>query len=105
MDQERRGLHDDAWPDSVRKINNSIRNQFETPVLFYVLVICLWLLNAAGTAALVIAFCYAGLRIAHAWIHTTTNVVRIRKRLFQGSVVMLLLLTAMLLLALLSRVI
>ena len=30
------------------QINNNIRNQFELPVLFYVLVIVLWAIDAAG---------------------------------------------------------
>ncbi|MCE3286031.1 MAG: hypothetical protein K0R70_2287, partial [Steroidobacteraceae bacterium] len=37
----RRGLYDDAWPESVVKINNNIRNQFEVPVLFYVTCLAL----------------------------------------------------------------
>ena len=28
VDMARRALHDDAWPESVIKINNNIRNQF-----------------------------------------------------------------------------
>ena len=37
VDQARRALHADAWPDSVQQVNNSIRSQFEIPVLYYVL--------------------------------------------------------------------
>ena len=40
VNMARRGLHEDAWPDSVLQINNNIRNQFELPVLFYVLALC-----------------------------------------------------------------
>lgn len=52
VDMARRALHDDAWPDSVMKINNNIRNQFEVPVLFYVLAFALWALHAVHVAAL-----------------------------------------------------
>ena len=31
VDLARRALHADAWPESVQKINNNIRNQFEVP--------------------------------------------------------------------------
>ena len=48
VDMERRGLHEDAWPDSVLLINNNIRNQFELPVLFYVVCLTLWALDAIG---------------------------------------------------------
>ena len=99
VDQTRRALHDDAWPDYVLKVNNNIRNQFETPVLFYVLVICLWLLGAAGALAQLTALAYALLRVAHASVHLGSNIVKIRKRLFQGSVVMLFVLTGLVLLA------
>ncbi len=100
VDQERRALHDDAWPESVQQVNNSIRNQFETPVLFYILVIVLWLLGAAGLLAQSIALCYALLRIAHTRVHLGTNVVRVRKRLFQASMAMLFALSGLVLLAL-----
>ena len=103
VDQERRALHDDAWPESVQKINNNIRNQFETPILFYVLVIILWLLEAASPAALLIALTYALLRVGHAWSHLGKNVVKLRKRLFQASFIMLLALTGLVLFSLLSR--
>lgn len=99
VDQTRRALHDDAWPDTVRKVNNNIRNQFETPVLFYVLVICLWALDASGLPALVVSMIYALLRLAHAAVHLGSNIVKVRKRLFQASVVMLLVLCGLLLLA------
>ena len=69
VDQTRRALHDDAWPDYVLKVNNNIRNQFETPVLFYVLVIGLWSLGAATMAAQLLALVYALLRLAHASVH------------------------------------
>jgi hypothetical protein len=55
VDPQRRALHEDAWPESVQKINNNIRNQFEVPVLFYVLVITLYLLDAAGMLAQALA--------------------------------------------------
>lgn len=99
VDQTRRALHEDAWPDYVLKVNNNIRNQFETPVLFYVLVISLWSLGAATVTAQLLALAYALLRLAHASVHLGSNIVRIRKRVFQASVVILLLLCVLLLLA------
>ena len=104
VDQDRRALHDDAWPESVQKINNNIRNQFETPLLFYILVIVLWLLEAASPLAQLVALTYALLRVAHAWSHLGKNIVKVRKRLFQASYLMLLALTVLVLLALFSRI-
>lgn len=104
VDLARRALHDDAWPEYVQKINNNIRNQFETPVLFYVLVFTLWALQAAGLVAQLLAWLYVLLRVAHTVVHTGSNVVRIRKRLFQLSILSLMALTGLVALALLMQV-
>lgn len=82
VNKERRALHEDAWPDSVLQINNNIRNQFEIPVLFYVVCIVLWALEAVGIVALVAAWLFAASRIAHAYIHLTSNYLPNRRRLF-----------------------
>lgn len=103
VDQARRALHDDAWPASVQVVNNHIRNLFETPVLFYVLVLCLWQLQAAGPVAQLVALGYVVLRVAHSCVHLRSNVVRLRKRLFQASMVMLFLLCGLTLLELAGR--
>ncbi len=78
VDNARRALHEDAWPESVQKINNNIRNQFQLPVLFYVLVIVLYLLGAAGTLALWAAWVFVVSRIVHALIHAGPNIVPLR---------------------------
>jgi hypothetical protein len=82
VDLARRALDEDAWPDSVRKINNNIRNQFEVPVLFYVLALALLALNAAGTASIILAWLFVLSRVAHAYVHTGSNYVPLRRRLF-----------------------
>ena len=90
VDPARRGLHDDAWPDSVLQINNNIRNQFEVPVLFYVLTIVLWQLNATGVLAQSLAWLFVVSRYVHAYIHTGSNYVPMRRRVFMfGCVVVL----------------
>ena len=82
VDLERRALHSDAWPDSVQQINNSIRNQFEIPVLFYVLVIVLYLLQSVGVLTLVLAWLFALSRLLHAYIHIGSNHVPYRRPVF-----------------------
>ena len=66
VDLERRALHDDAWPESVMKISNNIRNQFQLPVLFYVLVIVLWQLGESGVLVQALAWLFVRSRIVHA---------------------------------------
>ena len=92
VDPERRALHDDAWPDSVLKISNNIRNQFETPVLFYVLALTIWGLDAVDVTALALAWAFFATRVVHVFVHTGANVVPIRRRVFTLGVATLLLL-------------
>jgi hypothetical protein len=82
VDMARRGIHEDAWGESVMLINNNIRNQFELPVLFYVVCFMLWALEAVGTLALVAAWLFVLSRIAHAWVHLTSNYIPNRRRFF-----------------------
>jgi hypothetical protein len=82
VNAERRALHEDAWPESVLQINNNIRNQFELPVLFYVLCVVLWLMDAVGPLALAAAAAFAISRVVHALIHLGSNYVPNRRRAF-----------------------
>ena len=82
VDMARRGLHEDAWPESVLQINNNIRNQFELPVLFYVMCVVLWQLDAVTPLALAIATAFVLSRIVHALIHLRSNYVPNRRRAF-----------------------
>lgn len=97
VDHARRALHDDAWPEYVQKINNNIRNQFELPVLFYVLVIALVELSVVGILAIAAAWVFALSRLFHAWIHIGPNVVLMRRNVFVLGVLAIFMLTAVLL--------
>src|SRR5688500_17669967 len=63
VNRERQPLHEDAWPDSVLQINNNIRNQFELPVLFYVLCFVLYAMEGVGVLALVAAWVFVLSRV------------------------------------------
>jgi hypothetical protein len=82
VDRVRVALRDDAWPDYVIQVNNNIRNQFELPVLFFGVCFILWGLEAVGVVALVLAWLFVVSRIAHTWIHLTSNYIPNRRRLF-----------------------
>jgi len=82
VDMARRALHDDAWPDDVMQINNNIRNQFELPVLFYVLCSMLWALHAVHWLALIAAAVFVLSRIVHVYIHIGSNYVPARRQAF-----------------------
>ena len=84
VDEDRRALHDDAWPDSVLQINNCIRNQFEVPLLFYVLIGILWSIGGANIYVHVAAWAFVLSRIGHAFIHTGLNYVPLRRKYFMA---------------------
>ncbi len=64
-------------------------NQFELPVLFYVLTILEFITHQAGVAFVVLAWIFVIFRILQAFVHVTSNVVRLRGALFAGSAVVL----------------
>ncbi len=82
VDQARRALHADAWPDSVQQVNNSIRSQFEIPVLYYVLTLILWQLGSSGVITQSLAWLFVISRYVHAYVHTGSNYVPLRRRVF-----------------------
>lgn len=82
VDRARLALHADAWPGPVQQANNNLRNQFELPVLFYVLVLMLLQIGRPGLAAVVLAWGFVALRIVHAWVHIGRNVVPLRRNVF-----------------------
>lgn len=95
VDESRRGLFDDAWPIDVIAVNNCIRNQFEVPVLFYVLCILLFMLNAVSGLSLSIACLFVLSRFVHAYIHTGSNYVPVRRRIFMFSTVLILVMSVL----------
>ena len=82
VDRTRVALRDDAWPDYVIQVNNNIRNQFELPVLFYVLAILLWVLDSVHGVAVAAAAVFVLSRIVHAGIHLSINAIPPRRHLF-----------------------
>ncbi len=82
VDLKRTALHHEAWPDAVLKVSNNIRNQFEVPILFYVLALTLIVLDQVSGAAVFFAWFFVASRVAHAYVHQGSNRVKIRLRLF-----------------------
>ncbi len=92
-------LDDSVWPDRIRAINNNVKNQFEVPVMFYVLAIILWQMGAAGPLAQTFAWIFVASRVAHTLIHTGKNYVPLRFAAFLVGLVMVLALAVLVLLA------
>jgi len=83
-------LGQSAWPDRPQQISNCYDSQFQIPLLFYVLVILAWITRQADLIFVVMAWIFVLARLVHAYIHTTSNHVPTRFRVFAASVLVLL---------------
>lgn len=71
-------------PEPSATVARNLINQFELPVLFYVACMLLFMLGSAGQFAVIVAWLFALSRIAHAYVHVTTNRLRFRRPLFMA---------------------
>jgi hypothetical protein len=69
-------------PERSATAMRNLINQFELPVLFYVCCLSLFVLNAAGTAAVALAWGFALSRLGHAYVHVTSNRLKFRRPAF-----------------------
>ena len=77
------------WPERATQIGNCFSNQFEVPVLFYVLVAFLMIMRHADVIFVALAWLFVAARIVHAAIHVTSNVVTRRGQAYAVSVLIL----------------
>lgn len=75
-------LRQPNWPPHVLQVANAAHNQLETPILFYVLTILAIVTQKADLAFVVLAWIFALVRIAHAYVHVTSNRVPVRGAVF-----------------------
>jgi hypothetical protein len=62
-----------AWPAGITQLSQSFDNQFQLPVLFYVLIGLALVTGKADIALTVAAWVFVVSRLAHAWVHVTSN--------------------------------
>jgi hypothetical protein len=75
-------LREPNWPPRVLQLQNAVSNQFELPVLFYVLTILSIITRHADFVFVVLAWVFVLLRLVHAAIHVTDNDLRRRGAVF-----------------------
>src|SRR5215472_9985087 len=75
-------LREPNWPPHLMKLQNAFLNQLELPVLFYVLTILVLFTKTADLLFVVLAWVFVVLRLAHAYVHVTSNHVPHRGPLF-----------------------
>ena len=89
-------------PDRSATATRNLANQYELPVLFFACCLTLFVLGAAGTLAVALAWAFALCRCVHAYVHVTTNRIRHRRPLFIAGFLLLLAMWALVALRLIA---
>ncbi len=95
FDRERAAMDNEAWSKPVVLTSKNLANQFQLPVIFYVLCLVLASLDAVDKLTLVVAWLFVASRYVHAYVHVSTNFVPNRLRAFLLGAVFLLVLFGM----------
>ena len=82
-------LRQPNWPKRALQVGNCYLNQFETPVLFYVLAILAIYTKHADLLFVLLSWVFVVLRILHAYVHCTDNHLGRRGALFGAAAVVL----------------
>jgi hypothetical protein len=80
-------LREPKWPTRAMQVANCFSNQFEIPILFYVVTILALITRQADLLFVFLSWVFVILRYIHAFIHTTSNRVPRRGLVFGLSVV------------------
>ena len=76
------GLRQPNWSKPALQVQYSFSNQFELPVLFYVLTILAYITHHAGLLFVVLAWVFVIFRLFQAYVHVTSNKVMLRGAFF-----------------------
>ncbi len=101
-DLKKAALDNEAWSLPVVLTSKNLANQFQIPVLFYVVCFILASLDAVSIPVLAAAWAFVLSRCVHAYVHVTSNYVPMRMRSFIVGVVVLFVMIVMSALALLG---
>jgi hypothetical protein len=82
-------LREPNWPARASQFAYSFSNQFELPVLFYVLTILSIVTHHADLLYVLLAWVFVLLRILQAGVHVTNNNVRVRGAFFGAGAIVL----------------
>jgi hypothetical protein len=82
-------LGQDAWPPRVTAISRAYQNQIEAPTLFYAAVAMAMAAGLADKAFIGLEWAFVIARLAHAYVHVTSNFVPRRFQLFVVSIFVL----------------
>jgi len=89
---QRSATDSSIWPDRQKQIANCYSNQFELPILFYLVVLFYLFTGGSSVLMTILAWVFVLFRVIHMIIHTGTNRVMHR---FMAFVVSMLAVIAM----------
>ena len=87
-------LGESNWPADVTQVGNCFNNQFQLPMLFYVLVVLALFLHKADLLFVIMSWIFVISRVVHAGVHITSNNVNQRFAAYTVGMVVLLLMWA-----------
>lgn len=76
-------------PESMLRYGDNFQNQFELPVLFYLLISLLLITETSHIGFLIGAWLFVATRLIHSYIHIKTNHILHRMKLFVAGVLTL----------------
>ena len=82
FDREQAAMDNEAWSKPVVLTSKNLANQFQLPVIFYVLCLILASIDAVAMVTLAVAWVFVATRYVHAYVHVSTNYVPVRMRAF-----------------------
>ncbi len=82
-------LREPKWSRRSMQVAYSFSNQFELPVLFYVITILAYVTHHAGFLFVVLAWVFVIFRLLQAYIHVTSNIIQVRGAFFAVSAIAL----------------
>jgi hypothetical protein len=88
-------LREPNWPKRTTQAAYSFSNQFELPVLFYVLTILEWVTRHSGYVFVVLAWIFVICRVLQAYVHVTSNVYRLRSTFYSVGALVLMIMWAL----------
>ena len=65
-------------PPDVANPSDNLKNLFEVPTLFYVLVLFLYVTNQVDAVYVAAAWIFAAFRVLHSAVHCTVNIILLR---------------------------
>jgi len=79
----------ERYPDRARLASANFSNQFESPVVFFAIIMLAMEVNAASYAMAALAWGFVATRVIHTLIHVGANNLKLRAAVFAIGIVLL----------------